>query len=172
MKKLVTAILSVIVLAAVGIALFLSLKDNTYTDISSLTEKARAEFPVADAENIGISYAGQIKKDDKVLLWFVSGNEYQSHYYLPMECTLVGENEYRFERTYKPMTRSSDIAVLEWNRTYVFAVNDPACKSVHIEGESGVVDENLKAKSYPYVFYYNGLPTEYEFLDSNGQKMK
>lgn len=77
MKKLVTAILSVIVLAAVGIALFLSLKDNTYMDISSLTEKAREEFPVADAENIGISYAGQIKKDDKVLLWFVSGNEHQ-----------------------------------------------------------------------------------------------
>lgn len=172
MKKLVTAILLVIVLAAVGIAVFISCKDNVYTDISSLTEKAREELPVADAENIEISYAGQIKKDDKVLLWFVSGNEYQSHYYLPMECTLVGENEYRFERTYKPMTRSSDISVLEWNNIYVFAVNDPDCKSVHIEGESGAVDESLKDKSYPYVFYYNGLPTEYEFFDSDGQKIQ
>lgn len=172
MKKLVTVALSAIVFVVIGIAVFLSCKDNTYTDIASLAEKAREEFPIADAESIDISYAGQIKKDDKVLLWFISGNDHQSHYYLPMECTLVGENEYKFERTYKPMIRSSDIAVLEWNRIYVFAVNAPTCKSVHIEGESGVVDENLKDKSYPYVFYYNGLPTEYEFFDADGQKIQ
>lgn len=170
MKKLVTVVLSVIVFAVIGIAVFLSCKDNVYTDISSLTEKAREEFPIADVESIDISYAGQIKKDDKVLLWFISGNEHQSHYYLPMECTLVGENEYKFERTYKPITRSSDIAVLEWNNVYAFIVNDPDCKSVHIEGEGGAVDESLKDKSYPYVFYYNGLPTEYEFFDADGQK--
>ena len=41
-----------------------------------LIEKAREIIPVADAENIEITYAGLIGDDEDALIWFVSGNEY------------------------------------------------------------------------------------------------
>lgn len=166
MKKKVAIIASAIVLLSVVMLAFLSSRSVTYTDVGSLVEKAREVIPISDADSIDISFAGQTEKDGKVLMWFVSGNEYQSHYYLPMECIASGSDKYKFERTYKPMNYSDDIAVLEWSDGYAFVVNDPTCKSVHIEGESGTVNESLEDKSYPYVFYYDGLPTRYIFSDA------
>ena len=59
-----------------------------------LIEKAREIIPVADAENIEIAYAGLIGDDEDALIWFVSGNEYQAHNYLPMECKIVGKDTF------------------------------------------------------------------------------
>ena len=89
-----------------------------------LIEKAREIIPVADAENIEITYAGLIGDDEDALIWFVSGNEYKAHYYLPMECKIVGKDAYTFVHKHKPIDRGTDIVALQWNGGYAFLVNN------------------------------------------------
>lgn len=79
-----------------------------------------------------MQYGGMCTVDDTALVWFISGNQYQTHYYLPMEVEIKGEAEYAYVRTYKPMSPFMDIAVLNWNRGYAFIVNNPNCVSVKL----------------------------------------
>ena len=108
--------------------------------------------------------------DNKALAWFISGNEYQAHYYLPMEVEVQGDDKYSFVRTYKPMNGETDnIAILNWNGGYSFVVNNSDCASVKITGKNGIYEE--KVKEVPYVFYYPSIPSQYVFLDSAGNEL-
>ena len=119
MKRLTALFLvAVCVLALVGCS-------STISGTEELIAKAREELPVSDADTIELQYAGLCGKDDAALVWFVSGNEYQAHYYLPIEFNVVGENEYTFVRSYKPIERGMDIAALEWKDGYSFLINNP-----------------------------------------------
>lgn len=144
---------------------------ETLKGTDALIEKAREEMPIADAENIEITYAGLCAKDDSVLVWFVSGNENQGHTYLPMECYIVGRNEYQFVRTYNPMDRGLDIAVLQWKGGYSFIINNTNCKTVRIIDNSGTHDVAIEKDAYPFVFYNDLPPNEYYFLDANGNEI-
>ena len=141
-----------------------------YNGTDELTEKARKEMPVSDFETTDIQYAGMSVADNKALAWFISGNEYQAHYYLPMEVEVKGDDKYSFVRTYKPMNGETDnIAILNWNGGYSFIVNNSDCASVKITGENGIYEE--KVKEVPYVFYYPSIPSQYVFLDSDGNEL-
>lgn len=137
----------------------------------ALIDKAREEIPIADAENSDIRYAGLCVKNQAALMWFVSGNEYQGHYYLPMECTIVGEDEYTFEHVYKPMDRGMDIAVLQWKDGYSFLVNNPDCKTIRITDDEGTRDVVIEDAAYPYIMYNEICPSEYVFLDADGNEI-
>jgi hypothetical protein len=102
-------VISFIVLMA--LCVFIVGCSKTYHGTDELIEKARKEIPISDADTIEIQYAGMSGSDDKALVWFVSGNEYQAHYYFPMEVNIKGEAEYTFEKVYKPMEQVKDIAV-------------------------------------------------------------
>ena len=116
-----------------------------YNGTDELTEKARKEMPVSDFETTDIQYAGMSVADNKALAWFISGNEYQAHYYLPMEVEVKGDDKYSFVRTYKPMNGETDnIAILNWNGGYSFVVNNSDCASVKITGENGIYEEKVK----------------------------
>lgn len=171
MKKRHIVLIVLLLIVAIPLILVITDQNKIYRGTDALIEKARKEIPIADAENTEINFAGLCGKDDKALLWFVSGNEYQAHYYLPMECSVVEKDEYKFERIYNPWERGMDIAVLEWMRGYSFVINNPNCVSVKIDGESGPVYETIGKDCYPYVFYYNGLPREYVFLDKDGNEV-
>jgi len=145
---------------------------KTLRGTDALIEKAREEIPVSDAENIDISFAGLCGRDDLALLWFVSGNEYQAHYYLPMECTVVGKDEYTFERICKPLERGLDIAVLQWQGGYSFLVNNPDCKTIRITDNAGTQDIAIKNDAYPFVYYNNAIPSKYLFLDAEGKEIQ
>ena len=149
------------------ICLFASLCgcQKTLKGTDELIEKVREEMPLADTD---ITYAGLCAKDDLALIWFVSGNEYQAHYYLPMECNIVGKNEYTFERVYNPMDRGEDIAVLQWKCGYAFLVNNPKCKTIRISDNTGIHDIPIEKDAYPFIVYHELLPNAYEFLDENG----
>jgi hypothetical protein len=149
----------------------LSACGKTLKGTDALIEKAREEIPISDADTIEMQYAGLSGKEDKVLLWFISGNEYQAHYYLPMECSVAGTDEYTFEKTYKPMIRAADIAVLQWMNGYAFLVNNPKCSVIKITDAAGTHEEIIEENSYPYVFYYEQIPTEYAFLDEAGNEI-
>ena len=148
---------------------------KTLKGTDELIDKAREELPVSNADTIDVQYAGMNVEDDKALMWFISGNEYQNHYYLPMECEIIGEDEYAFGRTYNAMERGDDIAVLQWQGGYCFLVNNPNCRTIKITGNVGgignTIDVTIEENAYPYLYYYGLLPSEYVFLDAEGNEI-
>lgn len=160
------------VLLLLLIAWLLFPREKIYRGTDALIEKAREVIPVSDVETTEIVYAGLCTKEDKALIWFISGNEYQDHYYLPIEFTIVGKDAYTYVHTYKSLERGRDIAVLLWQRGYAFLINNPDCRTVEITGETGVTLEEIKEDSLPYIFYYDGTPSEYRFLDAEGQELR
>ena len=120
---------------------------KTYHGTDELIEKARKEIPIAEADNTEIQYAGMCGKDNKAIAWFISGNEYQAHYYLPMEIEIKGNGaNYTFVRTYKPMDdRARDVAILNLNSGYAFLINNPQIAKVQIVLENGeIIEESVK----------------------------
>ena len=144
---------------------------KTYSGIDALTKKAREELPIADADTAALQYAGMSAVDDEALAWFISGDEFQTHTYLPMEITLKGADNYVFVQTYKPMAGPKDIAVLSWKRGLSLVINNPACTSVRLTTANGTREEMIEANAYPYVFYCPELPSEYVFLDADGNEL-
>lgn len=136
-----------------------------------MIEKAREEIPISDDNTMDIQYADMCATDDTALVWFVSGNEYQAHYYLPMEVKIKSEAEYSYIRTYKPMSDLTDTAVLNWNRGYAFVVNNPDCVAVKITDETGTYEETIEKDAYPYVFFCSSIPSEYIFMDAEGNAL-
>ena len=133
--------------------------------------RARKEFHIADAEAIEITYIGEITEGDKALLWFMSGNEYQAHQYVPIRCGITEDGGRRFEHAYNTIERGMDIAVLvDWYGGYAFCVNNPDCKTIQIEDYSGT--KEVEVTHYPFLYYNSLLPREYFFLDENGEEIR
>ena len=105
------------------------------------------------------------------MIWFVSGNEYQAHYYLPMECKIVEKDAYTFVHEHKPIDRGTDIVALQWNGGYAFLVNNPKCTTIRITDILGAHDISIKEGAYPFVYYNELLPSEYYFLDAEGKEI-
>ena len=149
---------------------------KTYHGTDELIEKAREEIPIADADTIDMQYAGMCGADEKAIAWFISGNEYQAHYYLPMEIEVKANcADYTYIRTYKPMDRGRDIAVLQWNDSYLFLINNPACVVLKITDAQGVHEIAIEKDVYPYVFSYDidrsSSAFTYAFLDGDGNEI-
>ena len=159
MKKIFIFLIVCLILCGCG---------KTMKGTNALIEKAQEEMLVSD---VLINYAGLCAKEDDALIWFVSGNENQAHTYLPMECKIVGKNEYAFERVFKPLERGMDIVVLEWKDGVSFLVNNPNCKIIRIVDNFGKKDIVIEKDSYPFVYYHECIPLEYEFLDIEGNKL-
>lgn len=137
-----------------------------------LIEKAREVIPVADSDIIEMQYVGMHTKGNVMLAWFISGNEYQAHYYLPMECEVVGEDEYVFNRIYDPLSRGGeDDYVLQWEGGYSFIVNNPKCRTLKITDSNSTKEINIDENAYPFIYYNELLPTAYAFLDAQGNEL-
>ena len=137
-----------------------------------LIEKAREVIPIADSDIIEMQYVGMHTKGNVMLAWFISGNEYQAHYYLPMECEVVGEDEYVFNRIYDPLSRGGeDDYVLQWEGGYSFIVNNPKCRTLKITDSNSTKEINIDENAYPFIYYNELLLTAYAFLDAQGNKL-
>lgn len=170
MKKVIALVLAMV--CVLGLA---SCSTGTYKGTDELMEKARKELPISDADTIDIQYAGMCGVDNKAIAWFISGNEYQSHYYLPMEIEIKGNHaEYVFVRTHTPMMdRASDVAIVNWNEGYVFLINNPEIATIHITNPNGEeVEEVIQKEMIPYIFYVSFIPSEYVFIDVEGNKVQ
>lgn len=143
---------------------------RVYHGTDELIEKARKEIPISQADTTEIRFAGMCGKGDKAIAWFVSGNEFQAHTYLPMEIEIKDHAaEYTFVRTYKPAIRGTDLAVLLWEGGYCFLINDPRCVEVEIYDNDGSQHHvPIEKNAYPYVFYWESIPSEYGFIDEAG----
>lgn len=147
----------------------------TLTTEEELIEKAREEITVAEADTIDVQLAAICTKNDKALMWFITGNEYQMHRYFPMVFDVVGENEYVFVQRHNSLERGQDIYVYNWGDGYSFLVNNPECKSIKITGNVGglgaVTEVKIEDGDYPFHYYYELLPQEYIFLDDEGNEL-
>ena len=170
MKKLIA-----LVLVMVCVLGMVSCSVKTYKGTDELMEKARKELPISDADTIDMQYAGMCGVDNKAIAWFISGNEYQSHYYLPMEIE-IKENyaEYIFVHTHTPMMdRVNDVAMVNWNQGYAFLINNPEITTIQMTLPNGeVVEEVIQKGAIPYTFYVSFIPSEYIFIDAEGNKVQ
>jgi len=139
-------------------------------DSDDMIKIAREEMSIANAKTIDIQIIGSIDKDKNSLVCFMTGNEYQSHSYFPIEFKINSREKYEFIKVYKMLKRGMDIYVEQWKDGYVFIVNNPACKSIQITS----VDREaqlVEVGRIPFLFYFEAIPAEYNFLDTNGNAL-
>lgn len=140
---------------------------NKLTGEDDLIKKAREEIPVADADTIDLIIAGSNAIENDYLFWFISGNEYQSHTYTPIEFAASGTDQYKYVKTYKPMERGQDISVLMWKEGHSFVINNTNCCSIIIKDPFGETN-TITVDEVPFVYYHNGDISEYNFIDKDG----
>lgn len=161
---------------ALAIALLLTLAGcgKTMTAPEGLIAKAREVIPVSEADTIDIRIVGSVEKaDGKALVWFMSGDDGQAHYYLPMECVSKGADRYEYIRVGKPMERGQDIAVYPWEGGYAFLINNESCQSVHLTDSTGThVIDVTAVDNAPFAFYWEEIPSEYTFRDDAGNEIR
>ena len=170
MKKLIALVLALV--CVLGLA---GCSAKVYKGTDELMEKARKEIPISDSDTIDMQYAGMCGVDNKAIAWFISGNEYQSHYYLPLEIA-IKENraEYIFVHTHKPMMdRADNVAIVNWNQGYAFLINNPEIAAVQMTLPNGdMVEEVIQKGTIPYTFYVPFIPSEYVFIDVEGNEVQ
>lgn len=133
---------------------------------SGLIEKARKELPISNADTVPITIAGCSSVANNKLFWFISGNDNQAHTYTPIEFSITDTDEYRFIKTYKPIERTQDIAVLLWNEGYSFLINNISCGYIRIKNSAGIV-KDIPVENIPFVYYSDETITEYSFLNAD-----
>ncbi len=145
-----------------------------YGNTDYLIEKVREELPLADADTVEIKYAGTCGKGNTALIWYITGNENQAHTCFPIECKIIGQASYMFIRSFNSVIddRCSDVGILQWKDGYSFCVNNPECKTVRITDSNGTRDEAIPFDCYPYIIYTEEIPTEYIFLDAEGNELR
>lgn len=141
-----------------------------------LISVARRESGISEPDTTEIVLAGESRKDGKVLFWFISGNEYQMHNYIPIEFTEVGDDRYNFVQTYSNYERADEIGVTLWQRGYSFLINNENCACIRIKTPVGDI-LNIEVESIPFAYYYDfseyhfDFTMEYHFIDKDGNDM-
>ena len=136
-----------------------------------LIAKAREEINVYDSDTIELTIAGKSVIEDRHLLWFISGNQYQAHRYVPIEFVSLGDDKYEFVQAYHSVERATNIFVHMWGRGYSFLINNPKCNSISITDSMGN-PQTVTIDKLPFVYYCQGFPSEYSFLDKDGNALK
>lgn len=169
MKKIIAA-------AAVLTAALLSGCEPRVYEEEDYIEKAREVIPIADADTIEMRLVRtSCVIDGHELVWAISGNENQKHYYLPMEFEEAGQDckarcKYNYVHAFKPAERCVDIASLQWKGGCAFLVNNKLCSAVRITTADGV--EELPVTDIPCALYYQKtLNFEYNYIDIDGEEM-
>ena len=111
MKKLIAVILALCVFVSIFL---LSGCNSKISGNDGLINKARQEINISNADSAEMQIIGSNKDGDSILIWFMSGNEYQAHTYLPIEFIDLENDQYKFVKTYKPIKRGMDIYALIW----------------------------------------------------------
>lgn len=151
----------------IGLILILGGCNKTAKDDKGMIKIAREELPISDSERITVQMIGSINKNGSRLACFMTGNENQGHGYYPVEFKIITLKKYEFIKVYKMYQRDMDIYTYCWMDGYVFIVNNKECKSIELEASSE--DRKIiKVDKIPFVFYYNSMPGEYNFLDEKG----
>jgi len=166
MKKRVLIGISLL-LAAVCLAGIFTVQSSKIIGEEGLIAKARKEIKnLADVETVEMTVAGKSTIDhNRHMFWIITGNEYQTHQYYPMEVIEIEKGVYELVHMHNGGTqRGEDIFFEFFGWGHSFIVNNPKCKSMVIDGTVVPVTE------IPFV-YYHPSPHEYYFLDENENQL-
>ena len=163
MKKKICICL-VLLIAAVCLIVF-AVQSSRIVGYDGLIAKARKEIKnLAGVETVEMVVAGKSTGDNSHhLFWIITGNEYQTHSYYPMEVLEIEEGVYKLIHMHNGgHQRGQDICFEFFGWGYSFLINNPQCKSIVI-GETVIPVTEI-----PFVYYYPFNPGEYYFLDADG----
>ena len=171
MKKRILICISVLSVILCFLLVF-TVQSSKIVGYDGLIAKARREITnLAEIETIEMVIAGKSTVDRRNhLFWFITGNEYQMHRYIPMEFTELENGKYKFVHKYSGLKRGQDIFVQMWNGGYSFIINNPNCNSISIWGYEG--ETKVPVDEIPFVYYYPLLPGEYAFYDKDGNQLQ
>ena len=168
MKKKILICISALLIVICIVAVF-AIQSNKIVGYAGLIAKARKEIKnLAGVESVEMVVAGKSTRgNNRHLFWIITGNEYQSHSYYPLEVIENEKGEYEFVHLHNVAhQRGQDIYFEYFGWGYSFIINNPKCKSIVI-GEKVVPVTEI-----PFV-YYHPLPSEeYYFLDADGNILK
>lgn len=162
-----------ILVISIMLMLLLCSCTKTYNGHDGLVEKAREEISLADIENVEIMIAGSIDIDNRSLVWFVTGNEYQAHSYFPMEFEVSEKDpsQFKFVKAYKAYERGLDVWVYPWEG-YTFLINNPKCEKLLLDFGDGTSEEIvIDSSMLPQIYYTEKEPKEYTFVDADGKEI-
>ena len=109
---------------------------------------------------------------NEALVWFISGDEFQAHTYLPMEVTPERSRSLYLRPDLQTVGRAEGYRrTPSWKRGLSFVINNTACTSVKLTTANGTQEENIEDNAYPYVFYCPEIPSEYVFLDADRNEL-
>lgn len=146
-------------------------------DTEDFIQKAREIIPITDADSAAMTAveSDALISGSRRLVWIISGNEYQRHYYMPVEFQEIGKDYqkrpyYKFVHDYNPVERCIDIAAVQWNGGISFLVNNKLCRAVRITDKSG--SREYPVTGIPCVICYDDSPSfEYNYIDIDGNEM-
>ena len=166
MKKKILIFLAVII-AVVCLAAY-AVESTRIVGYDGLIARARKEIKnLAQVETVEMAVAGKSTGDtNHHLFWIITGNEYQTHSYYPMEVIEQEEGVYKLVHMHNGgHQRGQDICFEFFGMGYSFLINNPKCKSIVI-GE-----DVIPVTEIPFVYYCPFAPNEYYFLDAAGNKL-
>ena len=159
----------IIVLALILILIGSILYNNESTllrNTDDLIHIAREVIPVADKETIDITYVDMYVVNNEAIHLFFSGNNYQDHVYLALQCEIVGENLYRLKKHHIMLERAEDIAIYRDGLSYLFLVNNTDCQTLKVNDKAVTIPKD----EYPFLYYQTQVDN-YSFLDYNGNEI-
>ena len=168
MKKRILICGAVLLVVACLIVVF-AVQSSKIIGEDGLIAKARKEIKnLAGVESVEMVVAGKSTgNNNRHLFWIITGNEYQSHSYYPLEVIENEKGEYEFVHLHNVAhQRGQDIYFEYFGWGYSFIINNPKCKSIVI-GEKVVPVTEI-----PFVYYHPLPPGEYYFLDADGNILK
>ena len=113
-KHILIAVSVLLVICLVGV---LMVDSYRIVGEEGLIAKARKEITnLAEVETIEMMIAGKsTRENNRHLFWIMTGNEYQSHRYYPMEVIELERGEYKFVHLYNGgHPRGQDIFFAFW----------------------------------------------------------
>ena len=134
---------------------------------------ARGVIPLSDIKNIDMRIAGKTIVEDKALMWFVTGNEYQNNRYFPIEYNVVGKDKYKMYHLYKnSMGMAEGIAFVQWNIDYHnIIIENPECKILRVKNLDGIKDYEVTEDNNVFNIKITDGTTEYLFIDKDGNEL-
>ncbi|NLV22694.1 MAG: hypothetical protein GXY49_12040 [Syntrophomonadaceae bacterium] len=121
-------------------------------------------------KDVDVKIIDTIHLEGKLLVIYMTGNEYQAHEYGYAEFDEKGD-KCRFLRTYPMYERGMDLRSAPYKNAYLFVVNNENCSNIQIlqDGNEFMVE----VEDIPFAYFWGDAKKniEYHFLNSNGEHL-
>ncbi|WP_352420385.1 hypothetical protein [Proteiniborus sp.] len=106
--------------------------------------------------DIYVEIIDTIHLEDKLLVFYMTGNEYQAHEYGYAEFDEKNDG-YKFLRTYDMYERGMDLRSAPYKNAYLFVVNNKQCKNIQILQNKS--KSMVEVEDIPFVYFWGNAIT-------------